>query len=79
MIVLNLSGIDTKTCTGHSARTALSSKAKEAGVPTEEISKCGFWSKESTFEKFYHKRINIEDPHFQLSILKSFEGRSSKQ
>ena len=31
------------------------------------------------FEKFYHKEINIEDPHFQLFILKSFEERSSKQ
>ena len=38
-----------------------------------------FWSKESTFEKFYHKGINAEDPHFQLSILKSFEERSSEQ
>ena len=79
MIVLNLSGINTKTFTGHSTKTASSSKAKEAGVPTGEILKRGFWSKESTFEKFYHQGINREDPHFQLSILKSFEERSSKQ
>ena len=62
--VSNLSGIDTKTFTGHSTRTASGSKAKEAGVPTGEMLKRGFWSKESTFEKFYHKGINTEDPHF---------------
>ena len=71
-MVLNLSDVDTKTFTGHSTRTASKTKAKEAGVSTGEILKCGFWSKESTFEKFYHKGINTEDPHFQLSILKSF-------
>ena len=42
MIILNLSSIDTKTFTGHSTRTASSSKAKEPGVPTGEILKCGF-------------------------------------
>ena len=34
MIVLNPSGTDTKTFTGHSTRTAPSSKAKRAGFPT---------------------------------------------
>ena len=52
------------TFTGHSTRTASISKAKEVGVPTGGI--------------FYHKWINTKDPHFQLSILKSFEERSSK-
>ena len=61
MIVLNLSGIDTKTFTGLSKRTASSSKAKEAGILTVEILKRGFWSKKSTFEKFYYKGINTED------------------
>ena len=53
MIVLNLSGTDTKTFTGHSTGSALSSKATEAGAPTEEILKHGSWPKESTFKKFY--------------------------
>ena len=57
MIVLNLLGIDTKTFTGHSTRTDSSSKAKDAGVPTGEILKRGFWFKESTFEKFYHRGL----------------------
>ena len=78
MTVLNLSGIDTKTFTGHSTRTASSSKAEKAGVPTGKILKRGFWSNESAFEKFYYKKINTEGPHFQLSILKNFEERSSK-
>ena len=34
MIVLNISGIDTKKFTGHSTKTALNSKAKEEGVLT---------------------------------------------
>ena len=71
-MVLNLSGVDTKTFTAHSTRTALSSKAKEAGVSTGEISKRGFWSKESTFEKFYHKGINKKDPHFNYLFWKAF-------
>ena len=78
-MVFNLSSVDTKTFTRRSARTASSSKAKEAGVSTGEFLKQGFLSKESTFEHFYHKGINTENPHFQLSILKSFEERSSKQ
>ena len=73
MIVLNLPGSYNKTFTGHSTRTALSSKPKEAGVSTGEILKRGFWSKESTFGKFYQMGINTEDSHFQLSILNSFK------
>ena len=34
MIVLNISGIDTKTFTGHSTMAALNSKAKDEGVLT---------------------------------------------
>ena len=62
-----------KTYTGHSTRKVSSSKAEDAGVPAREILKRGFWLKESTFEKFYQKGINTEDPHFQLSILKSLK------
>ena len=38
-MVLNLSGVDTKTFTGHSTRKALSSKTKGEGVSTGEILK----------------------------------------
>ena len=79
MMVSNLSSVDTKTFTGRSARTASSSKAKEAGVSTGEFLKQGFWSKESTFKHFYHKGINTENPHFQLSILQRFAERFYKQ
>ena len=79
MMVLSLSGIDTKTFAGHSTRTVSSSKAKAAGAPTRETLKCGFWSKESTFEKFYHKEITPEDPNFHKFVLGSFEERPSQQ
>ena len=55
MIVLNLSGIDTKTFIGHSTRIVSSLKVKEAGVPTRGVLKCGFCSKKSTFENFTTK------------------------
>ena len=57
------------------ARAPSSSKAKKACVPTGVISKCGFSSKKSTFQKFYRKGSNAEDRHFQLCNLKSFEKR----
>ena len=58
MIVLNLSDIDNKTFTCHWTRIAASEKSNEADVLLGEILKRGFWSKESKFEKFYHKGIN---------------------
>ena len=68
MILLNLSGFGTKTSTGHSTRTALSSKDEEAGVPTGEILKHGFWSKESKFEKLHDQVINTQDLIFSYLI-----------
>ena len=67
--VLSQAGIDTKTFSGHSTRSASSSKAKARGVPIGEILKRGFWSQSTTFEKFYHKEILAEDPKFQASVL----------
>ena len=51
-----------------------SSKAKAAGVTTSEILKRGFWSKESTFEKIYHKEITPEYANFQKPVLRSYEN-----
>ena len=79
MIVWNPSGTDTKTFTGHSTRTALSSKAKGVGVPTRGNFKTRVLVKGIKFEKLYLKEINAEDPHLQLFVLKSFEKRLSKQ
>lgn len=42
-----------------------SSKAKAAGISAIETLKREFWSKESAFEKIYHKEITPEDANFQ--------------
>ena len=73
---LDLSGIDTRTFTSHSTRSDSSSKAKAFGVPTAEIIKRVYWSRSSTFEKFYHEEILPEEVDFQLTILKCFKERS---
>ena len=54
--VLRKAGIDTGF-TAHSTRAAGSSKAK-GGVSVEVILKRGNWSNSSTFERFYHKKVD---------------------
>ena len=68
--ILSQSGIDVNVFSGHSTRTAASSKAKSCGVPIKEILSRGFWSKSTTFEKFYSREIvNENTDSFQRSIL----------
>jgi len=69
--ILKLSGIDTSVFTGHSTRSASTSKAKNCGVPTKEILKNGYWSNESIFQKTYSKEISFDNPLFQQCILSS--------
>lgn len=68
---LTLSGIDTNKFSGHSTRSASSSKAMKLGVPIKEILRKGYWSKESTFTRFYCKEVQGDDDVFQRSILSS--------
>ena len=56
--VFILAGIDISTFTGHSTRAATTSKAKALGVLRREKLKRGYWSKTSTFQKYYKKRKN---------------------
>ena len=49
------------------------------GAPAKETLKRGFWSNESTFEKFCHKDIPLDNPNFKISVLVSFEERPSQQ
>ena len=66
--VLESSGIDVKKFSGHSTRSAASSKAFVSGVPVKEILTRGYWSKESTFQKFYFKIVE-ENSKFENSVL----------
>ena len=55
------SGVDTAVFKPHSCRSASTSAAKAAGVPLATILKCGQWSKESNFYKFYERDILWDD------------------
>lgn len=57
MQVLELSGIDTNTFTGHSTRYASTSKAKVVGIPLQEIVKRGQWSSDLMFRNRYCRDI----------------------
>ena len=58
---LKQSGVDIKSFSSHSTRSAATSKMKCTGVPLEDILKCGGWSNARTFAKFYHKPIENAD------------------
>jgi len=67
--ILKDSGIDVNIFSGHSTRSASTSKAKACGVPMKEILKRGHWSNITTFEKYYSKEIGSDETNFQKSIL----------
>jgi integrase len=55
--VLELTGIDTKHFSAGSARAASTSKAKELGLPVDKILQAGGWVRETTFTKFYNRKV----------------------
>ena len=57
--ILLLSGIDTSVFTSHSFRAALTSKAKSADVPIDDILKQGQWSTQLTWMKFYNLQVQV--------------------
>ena len=63
--VLKKSGIKTEMFKAHSFRGASTSKAKVNGASLEDILKRGSWSNQSTWQKFYRKKIVQESMGFQ--------------
>ena len=59
-VVLQCSGIDVTNFKPHSTRSASTSKAKLNDVPLSDILDRARWKSESTFAKFYDKKI-VED------------------
>ena len=53
-------GINTKTYTAHSVRSAVTSKAKSRGMSLSLILKTGNWSNAQTFALFYDRKIDQE-------------------
>ena len=62
----------------HSTRGAASSKAAAAGIPIEEILKRADWAKESTFSRYYKRRIASSIDSVILSRRLRFCSRSFK-
>ena len=73
--LMRISGVDTDIFKPHSCRSASTSKAHITGVSIDNILKCGQWSSDSTFYKFYCRNIDCYDysggAEFSNSILSS--------
>ena len=67
--VLTKSGIDTNIFGAHSVRAASTSKAKNNGVPIQDIINKAGWTNSSTFAKFYDKKIVTRD-RFAEGVLR---------
>ena len=52
---LKAAGINTATYKAHSTRSASTSKAALAGIPTDAILKFADWSNAQTFRRFYQR------------------------
>lgn len=66
--LMHRAGVDIGVFSAHSVRSAVTSKAKEKDVPIQDILKTAGWSKESTFTKFYNKKV-LKDGEFMNTIL----------
>lgn len=60
-------GIDVSQFKAHSTRAAATSTAAKVGVPIKDILKTANWSRESTFQIFYHKPL--EESSFAATII----------
>ena len=67
---LLLADIDTKIFQAHSLRGASTSRAYLKGLSVKEVINHGRWSRESTWQKFYHKVVESASKRFQDSVLK---------
>ena len=69
-ISLQLAGVDTQVFQAHSLRGASTSKAFLKGLSVKEVVNHGRWSNESTWQKYYHKRIDSAAKKYQDCLLK---------
>ena len=67
---LKMADVDTNIFQAHSLRGASSSKALLKGLSVKEVINHGRWSLESTWQKFYHRRIESAAKKYQDAILK---------
>ena len=67
--MLDLAGINTNNFKAHSLRSASSSKVANLGLKLVDILENGNWSNESTWQRFYHKRVASASQRFQETLL----------
>ena len=67
--MLSLAGIDTQLFKAHSLRSASTSKVAGLGLQLKDILDNGNWSNESTWQKYYHKRIKGVSARYQEALL----------
>ena len=70
-LVLDTAGIETNVYTPHSTRAASTSKAFSKAVPLDVLMKAGGWNSENTFNKFYNKPVQTDNPNMTMAILSS--------
>ena len=59
-LVMTMAGIDTVVFRPHSTRAASASAAAKH-IPLQDILKSAGWSKETTFSKYYHKKVQKQE------------------
>ena len=59
--ILKCAKIDTECFSAGSTRSAAGSKASRKGVPLDVILSKGGWTQESTFAKFYNKKLQVQN------------------
>ena len=67
---LSLAGVDTEVFSSHSIRGASSSRALLHGLSVGEVLEHGSWSRESTWQKFYHRKVDSTALKFQKGVLR---------
>lgn len=67
--MLDMAGVDASIFQAHSVRGASSSKALTKGLSVKAIMDKGNWSRESTWQKFYHKEVLSPTQDFQCKVL----------
>ena len=63
-------GIDTSVFKSHSTRSASTSAAKVADVPTEDIMATAGWRSDSVFARFYNRPV-VKQNNFAEAVLAS--------
>ena len=73
---LTQAGVNTNIFSSHSCRSSATSKVDNMDVGLDSILKTGWWSRQSTFCKFYSKELEYMDKNNRVTetIVNSFEN-----